>query len=123
MRDYLEFPALSQIYLEDSYVLAIAQTSDSVTFSLEVVLTPNHPSYHDPRPNEQYCYARGRLVIPLATEINWVNRTDVLYTDPDGQVDQGNVDSMKYEDGWYDISGDWGRVKIRSNAEPQFDLD
>ena len=119
MKDYADFSTLAAIYLEDSYVLDVQQRAESLSFLLEAVLTPNHPRYRTPLPGEQYCYVRARLSIVSATRVNWLCRNEVRNVDPDGEVDLGNIDSMKYNDGWYEIVGEWGHVRVRSDADPQ----
>lgn len=59
MIDYSQFPGLTGVYLEDSYVLGIAEAPGQLTFKLDAVLTPESPAYHPPQPGEQYCCASG----------------------------------------------------------------
>ena len=56
------FESLRDVYLEDSWVLAIQPSSPSLAFDLDVVLTPSHPNYRGARPGEQHDYRRARLV-------------------------------------------------------------
>ena len=60
---YESIPALSAVYLEDSYVLGIDSDDRSVRFSIDLVLTPEHPDYRSPGPDEQYCYRRAHIAI------------------------------------------------------------
>lgn len=53
MKNYTDFADLAHVYFEDSYVLAIDETPDSLSFKLDLVLTPSHPRYHEPRADEQ----------------------------------------------------------------------
>jgi hypothetical protein len=62
MIDYKSFPGLAGVFLEDSYVLGISESSEQLVFHLDAVLTPEHPAYQPPRPGEHYCYANGSLV-------------------------------------------------------------
>jgi hypothetical protein len=62
MVNYSELPGLDGVYLEDSFVLGIGETSNQLVFDLDAVLTPSHPSYAPPHPGEQYCYRRGELL-------------------------------------------------------------
>jgi hypothetical protein len=52
MIDYKSFPGLAGVFLEDSYVLGISESSEQVVFHLDAVLTPEHPAYHSPRAGE-----------------------------------------------------------------------
>lgn len=119
MKNYTDFANLAHVYLEDSYVLAIDETPDSLSFKLDLVLTPSHPRYHEPRADEQHCYANAMLTIPGATKIEWVTRSTQTYRDATGEEDLGNIDNLQYGDGYYDIVGDWGHVRVHSTAEPR----
>ena len=55
MIDYKSFPGLAGVFLEDSYVLGISESSELLVFHLDAVLTPEHSAYHSPRPGEHYC--------------------------------------------------------------------
>ncbi|MFI5605673.1 hypothetical protein [Amycolatopsis sp. NPDC051903] len=119
MKRYTDIANLAQVYLEDSYVLAINERPDALSFTLDLVLTPGHPRYHAPPPNEQYCYANAVLTIGNTTEIDWITSSGQTYLDAAGEEDLGNIDSLRYHDGYYDITGDWGHVRIHTVAAPQ----
>lgn len=122
MTDYAEMPGLSDLYLEDSYVLDIAESAGRLTFSMSAVLTPEHPAYRDPLPGEQYCYADGALVFSGVTHTDWLERSTQRYVDATGETDLGNIDSLTSADGTYEVAGDWGRVRIRCAGPPRFTL-
>ncbi|MEV4596211.1 hypothetical protein AB0K15_02270 [Amycolatopsis sp. NPDC049253] len=44
MKNYIDFANLAQVYLEDSYVLAINERPDAVAFTLDLVLTQGTPA-------------------------------------------------------------------------------
>jgi hypothetical protein len=119
MTNYTDFPDLANIYLEDSFVLAINETPTSLSFRLDAVLTQSHPRYHDPRPDEAHCYADAVLTIADATKIEWITRSTQTYRDATGEEDLGNIDSLQRHDDHYEIAGDWGHVRIYSTATPQ----
>ncbi|WP_206510407.1 hypothetical protein C5142_23005 [Rhodococcus sp. BGS-1C] len=121
--NYSQLRGLAGVYLQDSYVLSISQAPGEFTFVLDAVLTPESTRYEPPKPGEQYCYARGRLVFADANDIKWVARSTGRYIDANGAVDLGNIDSLRFEQGVYKAEGDWGRVEIRSASEPQFVFD
>jgi hypothetical protein len=119
MTNYTDFPDLANVYLEDSFVLAIEETPTSLSFRLEAVLTQSHPRYHAPRPDEAHCYADAVLTLAEATKIEWVTRSTQIYRDAAGEKDLGNIDSLQRHDDHYEIAGDWGHVRIYSTATPQ----
>jgi hypothetical protein len=122
MIDYKNFPSLSGVFLEDSYVLGISESSEQVVFHLDAVLTLEHPAYHSPRPGEQYCYTKGSLVFPDVTGVVWLRRSSSHYTDAAGEKDLGNVDILRQDGDAFVAEGDWGAVRI-SGAQPRFELD
>jgi hypothetical protein len=121
MIDYKSFPGLVGVFLEDSYVLGISESSEQVVFQLDAVLTPEHPAYHSPRPGEQYCYVNGSLVFPDVTVVEWLKRSSNHYTDASGEEDLGNIDILKVDGDSFVVEGDWGTVRI-SGGRPRFDL-
>ncbi len=54
MKFYTEIPALADVVLEESWVLAFVAAPCELTLTVEFVRTLDHPDYHPPRPNEVY---------------------------------------------------------------------
>ena len=119
--DYVSFPGLTGVYLEDSYVLGISESLEQVIFHLDAVLTSEHSAYHSPRPGEHHCYARGILVFPDVTHVAWLSRNGSHYTDASGEEDLGNIDSLSMDGHAFVAEGDWGAVRI-SASQPRFQL-
>ncbi|HWF74447.1 MAG TPA: hypothetical protein VG186_13950 [Solirubrobacteraceae bacterium] len=111
-RSYETIPELAGVYLEDSYVLDVHAAEHSVQFDLDLVLTPQHPAYHDPRPGEQYCYRRGRILIAGARSVRWVRRAMQAFRDASGEVDYGSIDSWYLDGEISHIAGDWGELEV-----------
>lgn len=111
--NYYEIHSLANIYLEDSYVLAIVELADSLTFELEAVLTEKHAKYEKPRDGEHYCYRRVSLRFLNVDYFEWCVRRFVVSSGSDGELDYGNIDTFNGDDGWYALSGDWGEVLLR----------
>jgi len=122
MKNYVEFPDLANFYLEDSYVLDIQETEGSITFVLDAVLTPGHPSYAEPPPDEQHRYVTARLTLAGASEIRWLRRSPRAYRDATGETDLGNVDRLVLEDDHYEATGDWGEVWVFTTSPPSLDI-
>jgi hypothetical protein len=108
------FPELSGAYLEDSWVLSVAVENRQATFDLDLVLTPQHPAYHSPKPGEQHCYMRASLVI-AAQEFSFRASQAAPAVDASGEEDFGNIDSFVNVGGdrWR-IDGSWGTLDVRS---------
>jgi hypothetical protein len=110
--NYLEDDRFNQFVFEDSYVLGVIETESSITFQLDLVLTPQHPDYAPPPPSRAYCFRRADLVFEGVARRSWVQRKFHPYTDANDEVDYGNIDSFEIDDGCYHLDGGWGEVKI-----------
>ena len=118
---YYSIPSFNEVYLEDSFVLSIVKSNDSVEILVEAVLREHHPKYNSPKPGEQYCYKKGRLLFKGITQHSWLEKIMKPIKDIDGEVDYGNIDWFYLEDGHYRIGGEWGELDIISD-EPIFSL-
>ena len=94
MIDYEQFPGLDGFYLEDSFVLAITETPSTLIFSLDAVLTPEHPAYRPPRPGEHHCYRSAELLFIDLSKTEWLHRSHRFFTDAAGAKDLGNIDAL-----------------------------
>ncbi|WP_447928949.1 hypothetical protein [Vreelandella sp. EE27] len=116
MSKYYEWEEFKYIYLEDSFVLRIEEAKNEISFTIDVVLTSEHPMYTSPKKNEQYSYKNGKLVFQGLKSIKWLDRSRQSFTDADGIEDYGNIDSFELSsEGCYHLKGDWGEVVIDSN--------
>ncbi|TRW86184.1 hypothetical protein FK535_06830 [Mycolicibacterium sp. 018/SC-01/001] len=122
MIDYEHFPGLDGFYLEDSFVLDITETPSTLIFSLDAVLTPEHPAYRPPRPGEHHCYRPADLTFSECTSVEWLHRSHRFFTDATGAKDLGNIDALVAGANSVLLEGDWGRVRVwgsRSNGCPR----
>jgi hypothetical protein len=122
MQRYTELPGLANVLLEDSWVLAISETADSLSFTLEAVLTPEHPRYVAPPPDQQHCYVDAVLAFTAATEIRWSSRSDKVAVDATGVPDHGNIDALVRDGDHFALEGDWGRVLVYTEAPVTFTI-
>jgi hypothetical protein len=110
------FDELADVLLEESYVLAIDDRDDAIAFSLDAVLTPSHPAYRPPAPNEQYCYRRGQLVVASAERPRLRRSGAHPATDATGDQDFGNIDSLHRVDSdgrdMWAMEGEWGELEV-----------
>lgn len=113
--NYSKIPALEYLYLEDSYVLAIVSTDDTIEFEMEFVLIQDHPLYRDPHPDEQYCYRRGRLKFTNIQNVREFLCTNARAIDAAGEADFGNIDSFVSQNHRYVLEGEWGKLDIESD--------
>lgn len=113
---YWDLPNLSEIYLEDSWVLDVVAEPAVLRFKMELVLREGHPSYHPPKPGEQYCYLPGRLIFRQATSLSWEGPSVRPAVDATGEKEYGSVDEFRVEAGGYRLIGDFGDIHVTSAA-------
>jgi len=111
---YFEWEDFENIYLEDSYVLGIYESPIQLIFEVEIVLHEKHPLYTLPKPNEQYCYKKGKIIFDGVKSVNWIKKSNMSYTDPDGEIDYGNIETFELKNNRFHLIGDWGEVEIES---------
>jgi hypothetical protein len=110
---YYDEICLANVYLEDSYVLAIEEGASTLSFTMDLVLLETHPLYEKPKAGEQYCYRRARILFRETQLILWHKRSALVFTDADDNVDLGNIDTFTIEGRTYHLTGDWGAVSVR----------
>jgi len=115
MSSYYEWEGFSEIYLEDSFVLAISELDNEISFIVEIVLTENHPLYTKIKENEKYCYKRGKIIFQNLNKVKWLDKNIKPFTDSAGTEDYGNIDIFELSDEGYELSGDWGMLKVNSS--------
>lgn len=107
-----QIECLRHIYLEDSFVLGLIEDQNSIEFELEAVLTPEHPSYLPPKPNEQHCYKKLVLSLRNCSNVNWIKKSLRPSTDANGDIDYGNIDHFSVTNDRLHLSGEWGEVRL-----------
>jgi hypothetical protein len=119
-KGYTKLPGLENLYLEeDNYVLSIKESSGVVSFKISAVLTPQHPRYKHPSPDQQNCVETIDLIFDKVERIAWVERNDQVYSDPSGETDLGIIYNLTYTGDHYGMSGDFGEVHIHSVHTPR----
>jgi len=61
------------------------------------------------------------LRFPSVERVEWLEKSMTPYTDATGTVDYGNIDEFYLDDEHYYLSGDWGKLEIKS-SRPSLDL-
>jgi hypothetical protein len=113
--DYFEtIPALRDIYLEDSYVLAIHESEGELRIDLDAVLTENHPQWTPPKPDEHYCFRRIRLIFERPRRVEWIRKDMRPSRDATGEIDYGNIWSIQRDGTVYEVEGDLGQLRVDS---------
>ena len=109
------FSDLAGVCLEESWVLEVAPSDDTLALRVEAVLTPEHPLYEAPKPGELSCYRRAWLSIRSEDPIDVRLSGARPAVDATGERDLGHVDGFAPNpmgNGW-ELEGDWGEAVVR----------
>jgi hypothetical protein len=115
MQPYTGIDGLQDIVLEESYVLGITATPGSVVFTMDFVLTRDHPLFQPFNPVETYeCFRRGQLRFQGVKSLQYSDQIAQATQDPDGELDWGHIDYFEWKPGCYrlEAEGDWGIMEI-----------
>ena len=122
--NYTEFPGFEDLYLEeDSYVIGIKEAAQTVAFTVDAVLTPEHPQCHPPGPDEQNCYKRIDIIFSDVTKVDWVVRDMHLYKDASGEPDLGIFYRIVRIGEYFELSGEFGKIHIYSDSFPRVEYE
>jgi hypothetical protein len=110
---------LENIILQESYVLDISRTEKQVSFVMEFLLENGQTPL-------------GRLVFPDVESEEWltpngdseslnhlITFAHRYYGGPDERPDLGTINAIRFEDGRWEVLGDWGSCRLRSPATPR----
>ncbi len=100
------------ILFESSYVLALTVLPYTLTLRMDFALTPEHPLYTPPNPNEQECYVRGTISITGFERLTWETTGILPSRDAEGESDHGNLDEFTREHGRWTLACDAGVIKV-----------
>lgn len=116
MKPYTVLNDFDGYFLEDSWVLDIEAHPGSLEFRLDLVLTPSHPDYAEPKPDEQHCYRHGKLRFLEVASLMWDNQGAPPAIDASSELDYGNIDTFEWVDSQFLLDGSWGRAHIRAES-------
>ena len=114
MSQYYKLVGLENVFLEDSFVLAVYVQPGEVDFGVEVVLTESHPEFSAPKEREKYCYRRGHLRFLGVQQVRWQMGDIEPARDATGEIDYGGFDRFEFESNDYTVAGDFGTLEIRA---------
>jgi hypothetical protein len=118
--DYTELTNFKGVFLEDSFVLSIKRGLDIIIFECDFVLTEENYYYQSPKEDEQYCYRKGSLIFKNILDANWFEGIlESYFRDANDEFDLGNIDLFQINGDSYYLEGDWGKVTIVTNEQPQ----
>jgi hypothetical protein len=114
---YDAIPDLTDVYLEDSYVMAISETDIGLMVEMVFVLRKGHPLYIEPAKDAYYCYHGGSIIFDHPAQIQWIEKKMKKFTDENGNTDYGTLHSLNVEGGTHALHGEFGRVNIITPKE------
>lgn len=114
---YDQIPALSNYYLEDSYLLAIHILPGKLIFRVEAVLTSAHPAYVEPAEDKMYCY---RLIDIIFNDVTSIQKFSIEFSiaiDANDEKDMGSIDCLTVSNGkGIHMMGPWGVAQFVANC-------
>jgi hypothetical protein len=114
--EYSGHSALSEVLLENSWVLSVTASSGTVKFEMDLVLLPAHAQYRQPIHGEHFCYRQGLLTIQGIERLEWSEMGRTPATDATGKIDWGHIDAFEMESGEWALAGDWGAMRLSGSA-------
>jgi len=102
----------TNILFSSSYLLALRIEPYFLELKMDFALTPEHPRYIAPGGREQECYARGRLLLQGFVNIEWTATGNIPSHDATGEVDFGTLDEFVQIGGFWQLSGDFGSMRL-----------
>lgn len=112
MKAYTDLPGFEALVLEESYVLGIQAVPGSVTFEVDLVLTPQHTQYAPPPLTERECFRKGSVRFGGVQRLVWDRQGNPPATDATGEIDYGHINSLEWQEGTFRLEGDWGRMEL-----------
>ncbi len=103
------------IDLNDSYVLSWECSEGRLCFWLEASIWPGSEHYQLPKENEYTCYKHASLCFVNFESIYGLRPMSEVCASIDsaGEVDYGNIDSLVQTMEGFEVSGDFGNVRVK----------
>jgi hypothetical protein len=118
-KEYFLLNSLQNLYLEESYVLGIEETKNTIIFKMEFVLCQNHPLYQPKKIQEQYCYRKGALIFKNILNYSWIHKNLRPSFDANKEADFGNIDHYFFHENVHHLEGSWGEIIIKTDVAPE----
>jgi hypothetical protein len=121
--DWRQMEVFNGIDLNDSFVLDWSCENNCLSFKIEASIWPKSKHYAEPKPNEYTCYRKAILQFINTVSVSGLKPKSAVMssTDPDGSIDYGNIDTLQVVDGGFELTGNFGNVKI-TGGELRFEI-
>jgi hypothetical protein len=117
MRNWTAMPAFHGLDLSESFISSWEHHENSLLVEADFVLTPDHPSFRPPVPDEWACFKRGKLTFPNVRSTKGLRSMAEVRPaiDATGERDYGHFDSfVERAPGTFEVSGDFGTFTVES---------
>ena len=114
-QDLREFAAVD---LTESFILSWQINATTLLIDIDLFLCPDHPFYEEPRPSEGACIRPAEIEFPDCLTLTADNAGDepVDLNAVAAVLDAGKIhDLWRVGDGQYQISGEFGVVRIEAD--------
>lgn len=121
--DWRQLEVFKGIDLNDSFVLDWNYENNCLRLELDASIWPESKYYVEPKLNEYTCYRKAILQFVNTVAVSGLKPKSAVMssTDPDGSIDYGNIDTLQVADSEFELTGDFGNIKI-SGGELRFDI-
>jgi hypothetical protein len=121
--DWRQMEVFKGIDLNDSFVLDWSYENNRLCFELEASIWSESKYYVEPKLDEYTCYRKATLQFVTTVSVTGLKPKSAVMssTDPDGSIDYGNIDTLQVVDGGFELTGNFGHLKI-SGGELRFEI-
>ncbi len=112
--DWRKLREFAGVDLSKSFVLSWGFDRDALLIDVDLLLTPEHPFYEEPRPAEKVCIRPATIEFPFCESVR-LNGSDTNSRTAEAIAGFGNgaiIGLKRMNDGPYEIVGDFGTVRI-----------
>jgi hypothetical protein len=121
--NWTEIAHFKGIDLNDSFVLGWEFNKDQLTLKIEASIWPQSKYYTKPKNDEFTCYRNAQISFYGVKNIEGLLSIQSVKPtiDPDGSADYGNIESLAKTNNGFNLSGEFGVVKI-TGGELNFEI-
>jgi hypothetical protein len=114
--DWRKIREFAAVELDKSFVLTWNFESETLMVDVDVRLSPDHPFYEKPRPAEKVCIRPAIIEFPYCEKLTVEGHSSASVAEMAKGLGHGAVTGLvRYEDGRYEIDGEFGTVLITSD--------
>jgi hypothetical protein len=114
--DWRQLREFADVDLERSFVLSWACEAGTLLIDVDVLLLPEHPFYEPPRPAEKLCIRPALIEFPFCVTVTLAGaEPSADLAASAASLRGGAIAGLQLiADGNYDLSGDFGTVRIQA---------